>query len=510
MLKQSSNQVIQQVHDDWPTFIVPWDDNTPGSTNMSRFLHKPAGANGFIKVADGHLVTGDGQRWRVWGVMLAGNMALPSMDEAPKIARRLAKLGINCIRLHHIDQRWPDGILTRHSTGKRTPGITVGDDVAYRDDESTRALDPEAMARLDWFIARCKENGIYFDLNLNVVRPFTRADGVKDAELIGLGKGVTYFDQRLIELQKEYARQVLDHVNPFTGNRYAEEPAIAIVEIVNENSLIDNWVKGVLVPVGEKDANRGHWSHIPPSYARDLDRLWNRWLAARYESREALLQVWEGDLRPYEDAAEGTVRRLAPDEFDRASRPRFCDEARFLAEIERDFFADMDSFLRGELGVRQPIVGTSDHNQRWSGLPMLEVHAAKMDIMDGHAYWQLPAFSPREETVRTWSNVPMVDSPDSSLPAWLSRVVVKGKPYIVSEVNETSTMIVVANASPSSPLTHCSRTGMASFGASIEGITAEARVWAEIHGCRGTGRQSAPSSRSAMILCAPPNWRSRP
>ena len=417
-------------HEAWPEFFLPWDDAAESATDVSWLLPRPAGASGFVRVDGGRLATGDGRRWRAWGVMLSGGMALPSMDRAGRIARRLAKLGVNCIRLHHIDQRWPDGILVRHSTGRRIPGITVGGDVAYRDDEPTRALDPEAMARLDWFMARCKDHGIYFDLNLNVTRPFTRADGVKDAEQIGFGKGLTYFDERLIELQKEYAGQVLDHVNPFTANRYADEPAVAIVEILNENSLLDNWVRGALVPVEGAAANRGHWAHIPPSYARDLDGLWNRWLAARYAARDALAAAWEGDLREGEDAAAGTVRRLSPDEFAAASGARFRDEARFLAGIERRFFEDMKALLRDGLGVRQPIVGTSDYNPGYSALPMLEANTA-MDVMDGHGYWQLGL--PAHE------NTPMVDCPDGSLPALLSRGRVRGRPFIVSEVNETAT-----------------------------------------------------------------------
>ena len=33
-------------------------------------------------------------------------------------------------------------------------------------------------------------------------------------------------------------RELLTHTNPYTGNRYIEEPAIAMIEITNENGLI--------------------------------------------------------------------------------------------------------------------------------------------------------------------------------------------------------------------------------------------------------------------------------
>ncbi|MBC7237280.1 MAG: hypothetical protein H5T69_15670, partial [Chloroflexi bacterium] len=410
-------------HNHWPDFSVPWDDTTSGPTDMSWLLPKPAGATGFIRVVDGHLATGDGQRWRVWGQNLTFGGTIPPTHMAPTIARRLAKFGINCIRLHHMDRHWPRGVLLR----SRYPE----EERRFR---STRALDPESLARLDYLIACLKENGIYIDLNLNVSRQFSEADGVKQAAWVAYAKALTYFDEQLVALQKEYAAQLLDHVNPFTGNRYAEEPAIAIVELVNENSLLESWIRGRLR--GRQTQPARTWADIPPAYGCDLDRRWNAWLAARYPDRESLRQAWEGDLRPLEDPALASVRRLVPEEFAGASASRFRDEARFYAELEQTFYREMASYLRGELGVRQLILGTSDHNHGWSGMPLVENNAL-LDIIDGHVYWQHPRFPGEPWSRVDWyiTNTPMVDDPDHSAPAQLSRSLVSGKPYIVSELN---------------------------------------------------------------------------
>ena len=416
--------------DRWPEFVVPWDDISTGPTDMSRYLEKPAGSKGFIQAVGGHLATGDGKRWRLWGVGMVFASWFPPMEIAGVVARRLAKYGINCLRFHHLDHRWPNGILKRYDKGTSGPGVVPPGRYAHPGKASTRELDPEAMARLDWFVYCCKQNGVYVDLNLNVTRRFSVGDGVKDAEQVGFSKGLTYFDDRIVALEKEYAHNLLTHVNPFTGNRYADEPAVALIEILNENSLVEMWVRGHLV--GELGPNENMTRrHIPSSYARDLDRLYNRFLAGRYESREALLAAWEGDLRPYEDALEGTVRRLGPGEFARAAKQRFHDEASFYHQIERTFFADMASYLRGELGVKQLIVPTSDWDHSFSALPSLEAEATQ-DVMDGHAYWQ--AHWQRTSIV---SHLAQVDAPDASLPAVLSRTIVKGRPYIVSEINES-------------------------------------------------------------------------
>jgi hypothetical protein len=50
-------------------------------------------------------------------------------------------------------------------------------------------------------------------------------------------KIVGIFTPALINAQKQYARDLLTHVNPYRGVRYADDPAVAFVEITNEDSL---------------------------------------------------------------------------------------------------------------------------------------------------------------------------------------------------------------------------------------------------------------------------------
>lgn len=415
--------------DRWPAFVLPWDDSTPGATDMSFLLEKPAGAHGFVHVGGGHLTTGNGRRWRIWGVNITFGDPIPGLSEAPLLARRLAKFGVNCIRLHHMDRRWPNGLILLRLGSDPDPA-QLG-----RDAEPTRALDPEALARLDYFVYCCREQGIYTDLNLNVSRLFSAADGVKQAQWLGYAKALTYFDPQLIRLQKEYAAQLLDHVNPFTGHRYAEEPAVALVELVNENSILESWTRGRLR--GKQQTPFGTWGDIPPAYAVDLDRIWNKWLAQRYPQRVDLVAAWAGDLADDEDAARGSVRRLQPEDFAAASIARFRAEAGFFVELERRFFAEMAAFLRDEVGVRQPILGTSDHNHGWHGSLHVQNNSL-LDVIDGHCYWQHPRYGSGGYSQADWSisNTPMVDAPDHAAPVQLARSRVQGMPYIASEINE--------------------------------------------------------------------------
>src|SRR4051812_47597613 len=51
-------------------FVLPWDDAVASPTNVSGWLEKPAGAQGFVRVKDGHLFAGE-KRLRIFGVNLA-------------------------------------------------------------------------------------------------------------------------------------------------------------------------------------------------------------------------------------------------------------------------------------------------------------------------------------------------------------------------------------------------------------------------------------------------------
>ena len=107
-------------------------------------------------------------------------------------AATLARYGVNLVRLHFLDLP----CAARHYRCQRA---------------TTAALSmPQQLDRLDFEIAEFKKRGIYVDLNLNVGRSYKAGDGVQDFDKIQWGKGLTLFDPRLIELQKEYAQAPAD------------------------------------------------------------------------------------------------------------------------------------------------------------------------------------------------------------------------------------------------------------------------------------------------------------
>lgn len=246
---------------------LPWNDGSESITNVSHLLPRPAGSHGHIQVVDGKFVDGMGNRIRLLGTNNSFDGNFPLERDAEAIAARLAKYGINCVRFHHMDTlRAPDGIWKANVSTKQE-------------------LDPVRLARIDYFIYQLKQHGIYVNLNLKVGREVVDADGFTDTDqLPTYDKGPDHFVPRMIELQKNYASDLLTHRNPHTGQTYAEDPAVAIVELNNESGLVREW-------------NQFALDEIPASYMEPLQTRWNQFLADRYESTEELKQAWAPDVQ---------------------------------------------------------------------------------------------------------------------------------------------------------------------------------------------------------------------
>jgi hypothetical protein len=91
---------------------------------------------------------------------------------------------------------------------------------------------------LDWLVARARERGIYMLFSPIQLYNANWPDALDDTTSSGFGR--RYSRQRMgtdpaaIAAQVNYLRQILEHVNPYTGVALKDEPAILFVELVNE------------------------------------------------------------------------------------------------------------------------------------------------------------------------------------------------------------------------------------------------------------------------------------
>lgn len=270
---------------DWFPFSLPWDDTAPTVVDASYLLLDYPGQDP-AEVIDrrGHVVPGPdghfyfsntGKRALFWGVNFTFSANFPPHDLAEKVAARLAKLGVNVVRFHHMD-------YFASEQGIWDPDYFPND---------TQHLDQEQLDRWDYLVFQLKRHGIYVNVNLKVARHFGPGDGLQDTHLFTdnyFFRGVSHWNRRMIELQQDYARKLLDRVNPYTGLKYTEDPVVFCVEIANEDSLF-----GSLLTDGEINYILNRSGVLPERYSQELDQLWNQWLSERYGDEEALRKAWD-------------------------------------------------------------------------------------------------------------------------------------------------------------------------------------------------------------------------
>ncbi|MBO7090860.1 MAG: hypothetical protein J6W23_03680, partial [Victivallales bacterium] len=216
--------VIRQ-NDDW----IPLDyykDIQPNSAidfSQLPFRDAPAGKHGWLKNDHGHFVFEKlpGKPQRFWGVNLCIDAPFLSHEGSDKLITRLCRAGYNSIRIHNCEAGFVKGSVDRMS------------------------LNPEMMDRFDYLFAQAKKNGIYVTTDLYVSRKVLWQD-------IGLEGDGQIPDNTLKALflvyepayknWQTFAKRLLEHVNPYTTLRYADDPAMPFIALINEGAFA--WSRG--------------------------------------------------------------------------------------------------------------------------------------------------------------------------------------------------------------------------------------------------------------------------
>jgi hypothetical protein len=197
--------------------------------DLSAMNHKPAGKYGFVHADGDRLVFENGQEARFWG----GNVAAYALFDANKShvqvqAKRIAQLGYNLMRLHHMD-----------STGWVDPTVI---DKTLAD---TQHLSAAGMDEVDYWIKSLRDQGVYVWLDMHVGRVLKAGDTIPGFDEVtnygGGPSGFTYYNTRVEELMRIFSVMYLSHVNPYTGLAYKDDPAIIGMELTNEDDVTNHY-----------------------------------------------------------------------------------------------------------------------------------------------------------------------------------------------------------------------------------------------------------------------------
>ncbi len=288
----------------------------------------PVGSHGRVRARGDALEFEDGTPARFWGVNLAAaTVTMTAPEQMPAQAHRLAAFGVNLVRLHHHDPGW------------------LRDNIFGRDATNTRALDPGALDHIDRWVQSLRREGIYVWIDLHVERVLRDSDDIDAfAELAsqkGQLKGFNYVNASIEARMQEFAQQYLEHENPYTALRYADDPGVVMVAVTNENDLTFHGVKPFMSKVGVD---------------RHRDLL-----------RRAATPYLERSGTPV--GALGKLPRPGP------AKP-------LLAELEASFAQRAIDHLR-TLGYRGPVATT----QYWGKSPLYMLPSLTVgDVVDAHAY----------------------------------------------------------------------------------------------------------------------------
>ncbi|MCE5345345.1 MAG: hypothetical protein LLG13_03505 [Bacteroidales bacterium] len=279
-------------------YTLPWDD-MPIDLSFIYAKEKPAGKHGFLKVDGDKFVFEDGTAARFWGTCFNSAQSFPSHEHSAKVAKRLAKIGVNIVRFHQLDAEWSTPNIFQFTKGENKV--------------NTMSFDPVSIDRLDYLIYCLKQEGTYIHMDLLTYRRFKTGDGVEAADKLGdAAKPYSTYNRRLIELQKKFNYDLWTHINPYTGLAYKDDPAIVLVEVTNECDLFTQ--KVTLEP-----------------YRTELEGMYRKW-------------------------AEGKKVKIARDKVDFTKSDKTMLE--FFVDVTKDYYTEMIQHMR-ETGVKIPITGTN-------------------------------------------------------------------------------------------------------------------------------------------------------
>lgn len=352
--------------DSW--FPVVFEDDAFSAKSVidqSAAIAAPAGQHGFLKRAGKDLkFEQQSQPVRFWGCGANLNASQTRPQQTTRI-RYLRKHGVNMIRQHSVF-----GFLGPLENGE---------------------FNAQKIDQFDWWFAELKKHGIYSTWSVFYPLVISADDGYDPelfAELPRRGQGASTsglvnLERKLQELQFKYVRKLLEHKNKYTGLRYVDDPALAVLEIQNEDCVF--W-HGPL-----NDLAQGKKF---PKHSRRMRERFGEWVKQKYQTDAALKKAW-GRLRRGESIEQANPElglfgawQLAADgpQPNKAERSRAGDFIEFLTELQRGFYARREKNVR-DLGFQGVTVSTAWRSGGPAADPANLYCDTACDMIDRHNYF---------------------------------------------------------------------------------------------------------------------------
>jgi len=285
--------------------------------DLRHLNEKTAGESGFLKVTpDGRgFALGNDKPVRLWAVG-SDVYRKASPEDMARHARFLAKIGVNMVRIH-----------CQLNPGAKGSKLTD--------------VDEKEVDRIRQFVAALKKEGIYVTISPYWATPRDVTNwGIEGLNGQAALWGLLFFDEKLQEGYKAWARALYEPNNPHTGMPLAKDPAVGIIQVQNEDSLLFWTTQG-----------------MPPALQERFGKKFGEWLIKKYGSLDKASEAWEATKHDKDDFAKGKVGLFNVWQMTQERKGgldrRINDECQFYADTQRRFYASMVDFYRKELGCKQ-------------------------------------------------------------------------------------------------------------------------------------------------------------
>lgn len=327
---------------DWFAF-KPGEMSADAVLNMSAWLDAPAGKHGFLTMKGKDYIFEDGTPIKFWGVNIASRLPFMEKEKVGAWVRVLSSYGINSVRFHKFTWDATDNI---HST----------------------LITPQKWERLDYLQSALKKAGIYYGWSHIYGHRVMPADSsrllayeeIKNTKfpwshLNGTTASLVNFADDLQALNIELTVNMLNHVNPHTGLKNADDPGLGFIEMQNEDNIYWGAIEESLKQT--------------PTYRKLLMQKFSRWLKKKYGTQAALEKAWNGQGLDHqatldkEDIYPDPNHGLFSAEWEKAQANQsllpmhIADRATFLFEEQWAFY---QKFLRAirETGYKGIVIGS--------------------------------------------------------------------------------------------------------------------------------------------------------
>lgn len=381
--------VVLEANDEW----IPLRQEleiVPGSAldlSTQRFVQGPCGTKGrVIATPDGHFAFADEPHKprRFYGVNLCYSAQYLSKEHVDRLLDRLVLLGYNTVRIHHYE------------SGLTTPA-----------DQPGFAWDPVKVDQLDYLMAGCAKRGLWLTTDLYISRPVSAAQIGLEGDKIAMDrfKILVPVHEGAFQDWATFARKFLDRVNPYTGVRVADDPALAWLSLINEGPIANFWGEIVQIP--------------------EWQAAWTRWVLEEFPEaklRQRVLGLGAPD-------AEGKLPM--PGSLSGNSPASRLAEV-FVATMEKKAYERMRDFLRKELRCEALLTNMNNAAAR---VPAAQFARTAFDYVDEHFYVDHPQFL--ERPWRLPSSSPNTNPIPAGAPGGANVAAARlfGKPFTVTEYN---------------------------------------------------------------------------